>query len=190
MKKNWHNAWIFDKKLFTKVFGLPLAGVATAFSLVTYPTHAFDYEMVQDAPEYAKTVVVSTNSEYQFPLQSTLGMSQGFRGSLHPGLDLRASKGTKILAMAEGTVIEVKEMLIGYGHFVRIAHQGTISTLYAHLDKVMVKPGQKVAKGENIGTVGLTGWSTGPHLHFEVYDGNKAVDPMGFIGSKTLDSRR
>lgn len=181
MKKNWHKAWIFDKKIFTKVLGLPLAGVATAFSLSTYPTHAFDYEMVQGMPEYAKTVVISTNTEYQFPLESTLGMSQGFHGGLHTGIDLRAPKGTKILAMGEGTVIEVKEMLIGYGHFVRIAHKGTVSTLYAHLDQVIVKPGQKVVKGEDIGTVGLTGWSTGPHLHFEVYNGNKAIDPTKFI---------
>lgn len=121
-----------------------------------------------------------TKSQYQFPLEQTLGMSQGYH-ALHPGVDLRAPLGTAIYSMAEGTIVEVEEMLVGYGHFVRIAHKGTISTLYAHLDKVKVKPGQKVVKSEIIGTVGLTGWSTGAHLHFEVYVGNKSVNPANYI---------
>jgi murein DD-endopeptidase MepM/ murein hydrolase activator NlpD len=83
--------------------------------------------------------------------------------------------------MAEGTIIEVEEMIVGYGHFVRIAHKGTVSSLYAHRDQVSVKPGQKVERGQTIGTVGLTGWSTGPHLHFEVHSGEKSVNPLGYI---------
>ena len=83
--------------------------------------------------------------------------------------------------MADGTIVEVEKMLVGYGHFVRIAHDGTISTLYAHLDQVSVKPGQKVVKGETIGTVGLTGWSTGAHLHFEVYQGERSVNPLSYV---------
>lgn len=183
MKRNWYKAIIFNKRVFSRVFGMQLAGLAMTFSLVAYPTHAFDYEftpsLVTEAPT---TVVVTTGSQYQFPLESTLGMSQGY-GGLHPGVDLRAPKGTEIRAMSEGVVVEVEEIGVGYGHFVRLAHEGTLSTLYAHLDKVSVKPGQKVSKGEGIGTVGLTGWSTGPHLHFEVHSGNKAVNPLNYISA-------
>ena len=128
---------------------------------------------------------MTTQTQYQFPLKTTLGMSQSYHG-LHGGVDLRAPKGTEVYSMAEGTIIEVEEMLVGYGHFVRIAHNGTISSLYAHLDQVQVSPGQKVGRGETIGTVGLTGWSTGYHLHFEVHSGEKSVNPLGYIGNVTI----
>jgi len=179
MVRNWHKAWIFDKKVFSRLFGLPLAGLATALGVVAYPTHAFEYNLAQT--EIISPVVVTTRSEYQFPLETTLGISQGYY-TLHKGVDLRAPRGTSVLAMNTGVVIEVKKIKVGYGHYVRIAHQGTVSSLYAHLDKVSVKPGDKVERGANIGSVGMTGRTSGPHLHFEIYDGNKAVNPMRFIG--------
>lgn len=182
MKRTWHKAGIFNKKTFPRVFGVQIAGLAMAMSIVAYPTHAFDYNLSQ-APQtsFKPEMEMVTKSQYQFPLAETLGMSQSYHG-LHPGLDLRAPLGTAVYSMASGVVIEVEEMRVGYGHYARIAHQGMISTLYAHLDKVQVKPGQKVAKGEIIGTVGLTGWSTGAHLHFEVHVGEKSVNPMNYVG--------
>lgn len=184
LKRTWHKATIFNKRVFSRIFGLQLAGLATAFSIVAYPTHAFDYSMATSSPApETTTIVMTTNSQYQFPLEMTLGMSQGFF-ALHPGVDLRAPKGTSVYSMADGTVVEVGEITIGYGHFVRIAHNGTISSLYAHLDQIKVKPGDKVKRGETIGTVGVTGWSTGPHLHFEVHSGDDAVNPLSYIGLK------
>lgn len=172
---------IFDKKSISRLFGVQITGLAAALSFVTYQPHAFDYNLAQNIQsENLTPIVMTTKSQYHFPLQTTLGMSQGF-GMIHPGVDLRAPKGTEIVSIDNGVVIEVEEMLVGYGHFVRIAHTGITSSLYAHLDKVSVVPGQKVRSGEKIGTVGLTGWTTGPHLHFEVYQGDKAVNPMNFI---------
>lgn len=173
---------IFEKKFISRFFGLQMAGLATALSVVAYPTHAFDYNLAQASQNVEEAVVVTTtNSQYRFPLETTLGMSQGFHG-LHGGVDLRAPRGTNVYAMDGGVVIEVEKVFVGYGHFVRIAHNGTVSSLYAHLDKVEVKAGEKVSAGKTIGTVGMTGWSTGPHLHFEVYVGNKTVNPMNYIG--------
>lgn len=181
MKRTWHKAAIFNKRVFPRVFGLQLAGLATALSVVISPTHAFDYNMAQfNLGETNTAVEVTTKTQYQFPLETTLGMSQGFY-ALHAGVDWRAPRGTMVYAMDDGVVVEVEKVLVGYGHFVRIAHAGTMSTLYAHLDKVEVKPGDKVGRGQNIGTVGMTGWSTGPHLHFEIYVGNRAVNPMGYV---------
>ncbi len=181
MKRTWHKASIFNKHTFPRVFGMQLAGLAMAMSVVAYPTHAFDYNLSQAAQSSPKPELeMITKSQYQFPLAETFGMSQGYHG-LHPGVDLRAPLGTAIYSMADGTIVEVEKMLVGYGHFVRIAHDGTISTLYAHLDQVSVKPGQKVVKGETIGTVGLTGWSTGAHLHFEVYQGERSVNPLSYV---------
>ena len=172
---------IFKSHATRRVIGMQFAGVAMALSLVTMPTHAFDYNLAQaKLDEVPYEVVTTTNSEYIFPLEWTLGMSQGYHG-IHPGVDLRAPVGTKVLSMAEGTIIEVGDMLVGYGHFVRIAHKGTVSSLYAHLDKVIVKSGQKVKRGETLGTVGMTGWTTGPHLHFEVHSGEKSANPLNYF---------
>lgn len=182
MTKTLSNWKIFKSHATRRVIGMQFAGIALALSLVTFPTHAFDYNMVQAMQdEIPYEVVMTTNSQYTFPLEKTLGMSQGYQG-MHPGVDLRAPVSTKVLSMSEGTVIEVGKMIMGYGHFVRIAHKGTVSSLYAHLDKVLVKSGQKVKQGENIGTVGMTGWTTGPHLHFEVHAGDKSVNPLNYLG--------
>jgi len=183
MKRTWHKANIFDKKVFSRIFGLQLAGLATALSVVAFPTHAFDYNMSQGELDTTKIeVTTTTNSQYVFPLEMTHGLSQGYH-ALHPGNDWRATRGTAIKSMSDGVVVEVEKVFVGYGHFVRIAHAGTLSTLYAHLDDVAVKAGDKVTKGQKIGTVGMTGWSTGPHLHFEVYLGNKSVNPAGYIST-------
>ncbi len=171
---------IFDKKFVSRAFGLQIAGLATALSVVVSPTAAFDYNLAQSSNAASEVVIVTTKAQYQFPLETTLGMSQGYHG-LHAGVDLRAPRGTAVYAMDEGVVIEVEKVKVGYGHFVRIAHNGTMSTLYAHLDQVEVKAGDKVERGETIGNVGMTGWTTGPHLHFEVYMGNKAVNPRTYI---------
>lgn len=131
-------------------------------------------------PEPSGIVTTTTSKTFQFPLETTLGMSQGYHG-LHPGVDLRAPRGTAVVAMADGVITQVEKIWGGYGHYVRIAHQGTLSSLYAHLDEVGVKAGQKVKVGEQIGTVGMTGWTTGPHLHLEVYLGERAVNPLSYF---------
>lgn len=186
MTKHWSKHKIFEKHTLSRIFGLPLAGVAMTLSLVTYPTHAFDYERTGKESVWKENLIpvtTTTNNSFVFPLEMTLGMSQGFH-ALHPAVDLRAPTGTSVLSIAEGTVIEVEKMLVGYGHYVRVAHNGTMASLYAHLDQVHVVPGQKINKGEQLGTVGMTGWTTGPHLHFEITVGDRTVSPLSFIGRK------
>jgi len=175
---------IFEKKVIPRVFGVQIAGLAMALSMVAYPTQAFDYTMSQSSQtENLIPVVITTNSQYHFPLEMTLGMSQSYH-TFHPAVDLRAPVGTPIYSMDEGVVVEVQKVSFGYGHSVRIAHKGTMSSHYAHLDKVEVGSGEKVSKGGKIGTVGMTGRTTGPHLHFEVFVGNKAVNPLSYISAK------
>lgn len=183
MKQHWSSTHWFEWHTLRRLLGVQVAGTALALSMAFQPTQAFDYHYrsnVEILPEQAEVVTTTTHNTFAFPLKSTLGMSQGF-GGFHPGVDLRAPRGTEILAMAEGTVIEVEKIWGGWGHYVRIAHKGTLSSLYAHLDEVTVVPGQKVNTGEQIGTVGMTGWTTGPHLHLEVYIGDKAVNPLGYF---------
>ncbi|TYC22582.1 M23 family metallopeptidase [Micromonospora sp. MP36] len=102
----------------------------------------------------------------------------------HPGIDLAAPTGTPIVAAADGRVTRAG-WYGGYGNYTCIDHGRAsgqrLSTCYGHQSRLLVSPGQRVRAGQVIGLVGSTGASTGPHLHFEVRLGGRAVDPLPWI---------
>ncbi len=98
----------------------------------------------------------------------------------HTGTDVGASQGAPIWAAQSGTVV-LAEYNGGYGNCVILDHGGGIKTLYGHMSAILVTQGQSVSQGTQIGRVGSTGNSTGPHLHFEVLVDGKAVNPMQFF---------
>ena len=100
----------------------------------------------------------------------------------HRGVDLSAPMGTRIVAPADGRVHFVGWRL-GYGLTIEVSHSGNIMTLYAHCRTSRVREGQVVAAGQVIGTVGSSGLSTGPHVHFEVLNRGQSVDPIKFLAS-------
>ncbi len=98
----------------------------------------------------------------------------------HYGLDIATQLGNPVIATADGTVIEAR-FRKDYGNYIIILHDYGYKTVYAHLKKILVKPGQRVKRGKIIGLVGSTGKSTAPHLHYEVRLANKPVNPLEFI---------
>lgn len=98
----------------------------------------------------------------------------------HTGTDIGASYGAEIVAANSGTVT-LAGWNSGYGNCVIIDHGGGKATLYGHMSAYSVSQGQTVSKGQRIGSVGSTGNSTGPHLHFEVLINGVAVDPMQYF---------
>ncbi|CAN7428805.1 peptidoglycan DD-metalloendopeptidase family protein [Aminobacter sp. LjRoot7] len=100
--------------------------------------------------------------------------------ALHSGMDFRAPYGSPARATAAGTVTKAG-WNGGYGRMVEIDHGGGFTTRYAHLSKILVAPDQQIAVGDEIGEVGSSGRSTGPHLHYEVRRDGEAVDPLRFI---------
>lgn len=98
----------------------------------------------------------------------------------HTGVDIGASYGTPILA-ANGGTVTLAGWNSGYGNCVVIDHGGGKATLYAHMSSIGVSNGQSVSKGQQIGKVGSTGNSTGPHIHFEILINGTAVDPMQYF---------
>jgi murein DD-endopeptidase MepM/ murein hydrolase activator NlpD len=102
----------------------------------------------------------------------------------HNGIDLVAPKGTWILAPADGVVLKASANYEGgdnYGIVIVLQHNDTYTSFFSHLDSVAVKPGQKVRAGARLGTMGSTGVVTAPHLHFEIWENGKPVDPSGFL---------
>lgn len=99
---------------------------------------------------------------------------------MHTGMDFTAAIGTKIYATGDGTVIVPDSKMRGYGNYVEISHGFGFSTLYAHMSRVLVRPGQHVKRGQVIGLVGNTGQSTAPHLHYEVRKNNNPINPINF----------
>lgn len=98
----------------------------------------------------------------------------------HTGVDIAGPPSNKILAASNGTVV-LSGWQRGYGNTVIIDHGNGRRTRYAHASRLFVKRGEKVVRGETIAMVGSTGRSTGPHLHFEVYVGNRRVNPLTFV---------
>ena len=98
----------------------------------------------------------------------------------HGGTDIAAAQGTPIVAAADGTVIAATYNAGGYGYYVKIQHDGTYSTLYGHCSALLVSAGQTVKQGQVIAKVGSTGYSTGPHCHFEVIQNGIRVDALRY----------
>ncbi len=101
-------------------------------------------------------------------------------GDFHRGLDIGAAYGAPVEAVKDGVVVGA-EYLGSYGNMILIDHLDGLQTVYAHLSGFNVDVGQEVLQGEVIGWVGMTGYTTGPHLHFEVRAGGEFVDPLGFL---------
>ena len=123
------------------------------------------------------------------PLKGVKTISSGFGGRYHPilktirmhtGVDLSAPKGTPVYATADG-VVSGEKGGSGYGIVVILNHGYSYQTLYAHLSKKVVKPGQKVKRGQLIGYVGNTGLSFGTHLHYEVIKNGVKVNPVHYF---------
>ncbi|MDQ3106759.1 MAG: M23 family metallopeptidase, partial [Actinomycetota bacterium] len=98
----------------------------------------------------------------------------------HTGIDLTAGQGTPVKAADAGTVV-VAGARGGYGTTVIIDHGNSLATLYGHLSRASVTEGATVARGQVIGAAGSTGYSTGPHLHFEVRVNGNPVDPLRYL---------
>ena len=104
----------------------------------------------------------------------------GGGGDWHPGIDIANSSGTAIVATADGEVVQ-SEWYGGYGNMVQIDHGNGITTIYGHNSQNIVHSGQGVKKGQVIAYLGSTGYSTGPHVHYEVRVNGTAVNPTKFL---------
>ncbi|MDE7380897.1 MAG: M23 family metallopeptidase [Muribaculaceae bacterium] len=149
---------------------------------------SLSFDQLKNSAEKQKEKLSKTPSVLPINIKDyTLSSGYGLRrdpvlgsSKFHAGLDISARDGTPVYATAEGCVV-VAERKGGYGNCIDIDHGFNYLTRFAHLNKILVKPGQKVKRGELIGLVGSTGKSTGPHLHYEVRFKDEPQNPVNYF---------
>ena len=149
-------------------------------------------EAAQNGTDYTGPGSTATGS-YTWPCPSCTYITSGYGNRIHPifgterwhsGIDIGAAAGATVIAADSGTV-SVATYSSSYGNYVMIYHSNGTYTLYAHMSSLAVTAGQTVTKGDTIGYVGSTGWSTGPHLHFEIRSSGGTIDPTQFFSGLT-----
>ncbi|MCE5193601.1 MAG: M23 family metallopeptidase [Candidatus Cryosericum sp.] len=149
---------------------------------------AFFHRATTQAREW-QALLTSTPQHFVPPLLGTLVVTSPFGPRVHPiigeelehhGVDLEAAAGTPVMAAARGVVVWHGNKL-GYGNCIVMRHGTHLSTIYGHLSHIGVRTGQLIGAGEVIGLSGSTGFSTGPHLHFEVRRDGVPVDPLPLL---------
>jgi murein DD-endopeptidase MepM/ murein hydrolase activator NlpD len=131
--------------------------------------------VLQHLPIIAPVSYISVTSPYGYRASPFTGQRE-----FHVGVDLRGAIGTPVYATAPG-IVTYAGGSTGYGRLIEIDHGYGLSTRYSHLEKILVKVGQSVSQHQEIGLLGNTGWSTGPHLLYETRYENKPLDPLQFI---------
>src|SRR3954452_12220428 len=126
------------------------------------------------------------------PVRTDVSFTSGFGvrsdpfhagAAMHPGIDLAGAYGTPIYATADGTVLRAGWNSGGYGNLIEIDHGRGITTRYGHMSAILVREGDHITRGQQIGRMGSTGRSTGNHLHYEVRTYGRAVNPIPFMKS-------
>lgn len=134
---------------------------------------------------------IDSTEQWAWPVVGRITDTFGTRQGNHKGLDIAAPQGDHIYAVEDG-IVKRSNYAGSYGNVIFVEHPNGYETVYAHLSKRIVKEGQKVSKGQVIGYIGSTGRSTGPHLHFEVHNGdwnsarNNAIDPLFVLTNEPI----
>lgn len=161
----------FDiEKLASKINSKPSKKAQKANTVDVKATNPVEQEII-------KAEKANVYTPYGMPVKGYI--TRGFTAS-HRGVDIAAQTGTPIISPANGIVVKVTYSK-RFGNMVVISHGDIYKTVYGHLSKVLVKPGDIVKKGDLIGLVGNTGLSTGPHLHYEIWKNGKPVNPINYL---------
>jgi murein DD-endopeptidase MepM/ murein hydrolase activator NlpD len=124
------------------------------------------------------------NNRLQWPADGVVSSGYGIRGErFHAGIDISGERGRPILAAEAGVVMFSGRGLDGYGKVVMLDHGNGLVTLYAHNERNVVRPGERVRRGQVIALMGDTGRASGVHVHFEVHQQGQLVDPLRWLDS-------
>jgi murein DD-endopeptidase MepM/ murein hydrolase activator NlpD len=167
---------LFENEKIKKLIGTNLALLVVASSLLPATTSGSE-EL--ETNFISSPIVLITEEGLQFPVQN-VKITQNYR-FFHPGIDFDGVTGDAIYPIMAGTVSKIEYSRFGYGRSVTIYHGGETESLYAHLSKIEVAEGQEVTKDTKLGEMGATGRSFGDHLHLEIHENGKAINPLSIL---------
>ena len=175
----------------SQTMGVPLEAILDANDIQSDKISAGATLFLPGARMNREDLKMALGDLFIYPLKgSRLSSPFGWRNdpftgvrSYHGAVDLAAPQGTPVMAAMDGKVSTVG-VNATFGNYIILTHSGGFQTMYAHLHTVLIKQGDQVRQGGQIGTVGTTGYSTGPHLHFAVYKNGRAVNPLDYLNSK------
>jgi len=166
---------IFEKINIKKFFGANIALMLISSSLFT--TNIAAVENIPDNITIQSPVVFKTEQRQTRYPTSPVKITQKF-SFFHPGVDLDGVTGDLITPIMDGVVISIERSRVGYGNSITVNHGSEVLSLYAHLSKISVVVGQEVTTKTVIGEMGATGRAFGDHLHLEVYQSGKRINPL------------
>ena len=156
----------------------PTEKISTGVQAASLVKTELDYQIQDDT---AKIVAPVNSTRYTSKFGYRINPITNVN-AFHTGLDIAAPLGTKIKAAYNGTVLKTGEDSHS-GKYIFLSHADGLETFYCHCSEILAKDGAKIRQGETIALVGSTGWSTGPHLHFEIHKNGKRLDPLPFLES-------
>lgn len=169
--------FIFENKKIQKTLGINLAALFLSTSLLQFPfeeTATTEGDFVTKAP-----FVLETKKSIQYPIKHVV-ITQEYK-MFHPGLDIDGITGDSIYPIMDGTIEAINYSKYAYGNAILINHGNDITSLYAHLSKILVRPNQEVTTDMIIGEMGASGRAFGDHLHLEIRDGGKPFNPNSVL---------
>ena len=175
------------KKLKTALGGfMSVAGVSISSLWLITGVYQGSTPVQAFSPSITQAVIETEKQDYFHNLRSVVpsmsGVSQGY-GPWHPAVDITAPVGSEIYSIREGKVMRIDNTNYGYGRSIVIDHGNGLVSLYAHLGKVMVVEGETVDTETPLAEIGLTGRTTGYHLHLEIRNDGKALNPTRFLST-------
>ena len=169
---------LFEHKNIKRVFGANLALIITATTFLPGQTSALANQ-TEEVTVAEENVVLTTEKRVQFPTED-IEITQGYR-FYHPAIDLNGVTGDAIYPIKPGKVEAIDHSRFAYGNAVLLDHGHGQTSLYAHLSTIEVETGQEVDMKTKIGEMGATGRAFGDHLHLEIRDHGRAVNPMSVL---------
>lgn len=170
---------IFEHKKIRTVLGSHLVLAVLAVSTIPQPSSAAYFANTTELVIHQDSIQIATLKGFVYPVHS-VRINQSYT-AFHPGIDLGGSMGDSIRPAMSGRVVLAQSLRHDYGNHIVIDHGNNVYTLYAHLNKIYVKVGDAVTHDTILGEMGTTGRSTGPHLHFELHENGRRLNPFLYL---------
>ncbi len=168
---------LLEDKKARQVIGIPILIGVFILMIVDHPVQALE-GVNDESPLVVSQEVIITESSLQWPVQ---GYISQYYSWYHPGLDIAGNDYLPVKPITVGKVVLIENSFFGYGKNIMILHGDGMVSRYAHLDTIYVVLNQEVNQDTVLGLVGSTGWVTGAHLHFEVYQYGGTLDPLSLL---------